>query len=324
MDINRYRYIAVLARTKSFTRASEELHISQPALTKAIRKTEEEVGVPLFDRHASPLQLTFAGELFLKEAIKILNIQDTLEKEMTRIASGGKGRLVMGVPAESAARWLPKILPDFVAQHPDTEIAIVEGSSDTFEKGLLEGTIDLCIYNLPVFSNELEYEILEERPIFLVSSDRHPFAADVHLASNGPCTPFFLEPRRLEGERFLTLTHDKGMYRVVMQILERHGVKVNIVLQLTNNYTISRLAASGFGLCFTTYSAGERLKMSNDLSPVFYTIDDPVFIRKTIIAYRTGDCLSPAARAMLDLARIKIAGAPKPKVTINYGKRDAS
>ncbi len=319
MDINRYRYIAVLARTKSFTRASEELHISQPALTKAIQKTEEDVGLPLFDRKTSPLQLTFAGERFLTEAVKILNIQQTLEKEMARISSGGKGKVVMGVPVESAASWLPKILPDFVEQHPETEIAIVEGSSDVFEKGLLEGTIDLCIYNLPVYSKELEYEILEERPIFLVSSDRHPFAAGVDLEKNGPQNLLFLDSRRLEGERFLTLTPEKGMYRVVMQILERHGVGVNIVLQLTSNYTISRLAAAGFGMCFTTYAAADRLKMSHDFRPVFYTLDDPVFTRKTIVAYRAGGCLSPAARAMLDLARVKIAGAPKRKVAVRYG-----
>lgn len=318
MDINRYRYIAVLAKTKSFTKASEELHISQPALTKAIQKTEEEAGLPLFDRKSSPLHLTFAGERFLNEAIKILNIQDTLEKEMSRIASGGKGKVIMGVPVESAASWLPKILPDFVAQHPDIEIAIVEGSSDDFEKRLLEGTIDLCIYHLPVYSKELEYEVLEERPIFLLSSDRHPFAGNINLELNSPRTPFFLDSRRLEGERFLTPTPEKGMCRVAMQILERHGVNVNVVLQLASNYTVSRLAAAGFGLCFTTYAAAERLKKSSDVSPVFYTLDDPIFTRKTIIAYRTGDCLSQAARAMLDLARIKIAGAPKQQIRIHY------
>ena len=316
MDINKYRYVAMVAKMRNITKAAEALHISQPALTKAIRKTEEELGVALFDRRAVPICLTYAGERYLAEIKKILNVQETLDREMMQIVQGRRGRVTVGVPVESASVWLPLILPDFVAVHPDIEIRIHEGNSDSFEKGMLDGSIDFCIYTLPVHSSDLDYEIVEENPILLVSSPGHPFARGVDLKSNGPTTPCYVDPSRLNGEKLLALTPDRGMYRTAMQILERHGVRVNIVLQLTSNYTISSLAASGLGLAFTTYSAGERMKMAHNLHPVFYTVDDPIFTRKTIVAYRKGNCLSPAAQDLANLTKSMMARLPVKKIVI--------
>ena len=318
MDINRYRYFATVAEMRNFTKAAEALHISQPALTKAIRRTEEEVGLRLFDRDTGPIRLTYAGERFLAEVRKILYVQDNLEREMTEIATGRKGKVTIGVPVESASRWLPRILPDFMAAHPDIEIDILEGNSDSFETGMLNGTIDLSIYTLPLGSKELDFQIVEERPIFLVSSGRHPLARGIDPASNGPRTPMYLEPPRLNGEKFLTLTPDRGLYRVAMQILERHGLTVDIVLQMTNNFTVSSLAAAGMGFCITTYGACERMKRIPDLYPVVYTLDDPVFTRKTIVAYRKGNLLSQAAQDFVDLTVSTMATVPQKEVTVQY------
>ncbi len=327
MDINRYRYIAMVARTKNITKAAEALHISQPALTKALRKTEEELGLRLFERDAVPIRLTYAGERYLAEIKKILNVQETLDREMAAISTGRKGRVTVGVPVESASAWLPPVLPEFVETHPDVEVKIYEGNSDSFERGLLDGTLDFCIYTLPVLSSDLDYEIVEENPVFLVSSDRHPFARDADPDTNGPTCPQYLDPRRLNGEKLLTLTPDRGMYRTAMQVLERHGVRVEIVLQLTSNYTISSLAAAGLGLAFTTHSAGMRMLTVPHLHPVFYTVDDPIFTRKTVIAFRKGNCLSPAAQDLADLTKAMMSRLPKNEIAIRrerYGSRSGA
>ncbi len=316
MDINRYRYIVALARTKNFTKAAEELHISQPALTKAIKKAEEEFGVTLFDREATPFRLTYAGERFVDEIKKILYTQDALEREMSDVATGRRGKVTVGIPVESASAWLPMILPEFMATHPDIEIVIAEGNSDSFERGMLERTIDFCIYTLPVHSPDLDYEIVEEHPIYLLSSPSHPFARHIDLATNSLTTPHYLEPQCLNGEKLLTLTPDRGMFRIAMQILERHGVKMDIVLQLTSHYTISSLAAAGLGLCFTTHTAGARMKQEAFLHPVFFTVDDPIFMRKTIVAYRRGNGPSGAALDLLELTKRLITRLPPKKIDI--------
>ena len=90
MDINRMKYIITVARTGNISQAARELYLSQPALTKAIQKTEEELGVRLFERDSLPLRLTFAGERYVQQCKKILNIQRTLTREMQDIAQGEK------------------------------------------------------------------------------------------------------------------------------------------------------------------------------------------------------------------------------------------
>jgi DNA-binding transcriptional LysR family regulator len=319
LNINHYKYIAVLARTKNFTKASEECRITQPALTKAIRKTEEEFNVTLFERgDISPIRLTYAGERFLDEIQKIINIQDSLTREMADISAGRKGHLALGVPVETASYFLPVIMPKFMDAHRDIEVEIIEGNSDNLEKGMLDGSIDLSIYTLPSYSPNLNYEVVEEHPIYLVTSPSHAFARGVDLSKNSLQRPHYVDPKRLEGEDFLTLTPNSGMYRVAMQILERHGINVNISMQLSGNYTISALAAAGVGICFSTYTAGVRMKKMLEIQPVFHTVDDPVFMRKTVIAHRKNAELSPASQGMMSIIRQTLAKMLPQKIKVIY------
>jgi DNA-binding transcriptional LysR family regulator len=319
LNINHYRYISVLAKTRNFTKASMECRITQPALTKAIRKIEEEFSVTLFDRgDVSPMRLTYAGERFLDGIRKIINIQDSLTQEMADISAGRKGHLAIGVPVETASYFLPLIMPKFMEAHRDIEVEIIEGNSDNLEKGMLEGAIDFSIYALPSYSPNLDYEVVEELPIYLVTSTSHQFAEKVDLSKNSLQRPHYVNPKRLEGENLLTLTPNAGMYRVAKQILERHGVNVNIAMQLSSNYTISALAAAGVGICFSTYTAGLRMKKMLEVQPVFHTVDDPVFLRKTIIASRKGISFSAAALGMISLTRETLAGIIPKKIKTVY------
>ena len=319
MNINHYKYISVLAKTKNFTKASEECLITQPALTKAIRKIEEEFNVTLFERRdISPMRLTYAGERFLDKIQKIISIQESLTQEMADISAGRKGHIAIGVPVETASYFLPLIMPKFMEAHRDIEVGIVEGTSDNLEKGMLDGSIDFSIYALPSYSPNLNYEVVEEHPIYLVTSVSHTFAQDVDLSKNDLRRPHYVNPKRLEGENFLTLTPNAGMYRVAMQILERHGVNVNISMQLSSNYTISALAASGVGICFSTYTAGVRMKKMLEIQPVFHTVDDPVFMRKTVIAHRKGASFSPASRDIIAIIRHTLAEMLPQKIRVVY------
>jgi DNA-binding transcriptional LysR family regulator len=319
LNINHYRYIAVLAKTRNFTKASEECRITQPALTKAIKKIEEEFGVTLFERgDVSPIRLTYAGERFLDEIRKIIGIQDSLMREMTDISEGRKGHLSIGVPVETASYFLPLIMPKFMEVHRDIEVGIIEGASDELEKGLLDGSIDFSIYALPSYSPNLNYEVVEEHPIYLVTSTSHAFARGVDLSKNSLQRPHYVPPKSLEGENFLTLPPNAGMCRVTMQILERHGINVNIKMRLSSNYTVSALAAAGAGICFSTYTAGVRMKKMLEVQPVFHTVDDPVFIRKTIIASRKGAALSPAARDMICITKRELAKMLPQKIKVMY------
>ncbi|WP_071433779.1 LysR family transcriptional regulator [Angelakisella massiliensis] len=309
MDLNRMKYIITVARTGNISQAARELYLSQPALTKAIQKTEEELGVRLFERDSLPLRLTFAGERYVQQCKKILNIQRTLTREMQDIAQGKNGRIVVGIPRERGCLWLPHILPDYCRTHPEVEIIIKEGTSQYFEEELLRGNMDFCVSSLPVYSEELDYEIVCDDPILLVVPQEHPLSRKLGEQGRSPLSPCFLPAGLVETETFLTLTPEQGMYRTAQELFIRHGIQPQIRMRLRGNETAYRLSTAGMGLMFTPLSTTLRTEPVSP--PRFATLDQPLFCRKIIIAHGKGDCLSQNARDLVDLTVERVRTVPE-------------
>ncbi|MDY3868615.1 MAG: LysR family transcriptional regulator [Pyramidobacter sp.] len=310
------RYLLTVAQTRNITKAAQLLHISQPALTKAIHKRERELGVEFFDRRSSPLALTYAGERYLKNAQKLLDIDAELRQEMDAIARGAAEHVRLGISVERGTAWLPLILPAYAARHPDVKISVVEGTSESFERDLLAGTLDLCVGTLPVESEDIVCETVGESPVYLVSSPSHPFAREADLSVNSLLKPQFIAPERLRGEKFLTLQPQQGMFRTAQQIFEKYAVSVDVVMQLTSQSTVTLLAASGMGLAFTTYAGGLKALSTPGICPVFYTVENPMFCRKDTIATRKDRVFSPAVLDLIALTRTTLRAAPRPRVEV--------
>ena len=136
VNINKFSYVLAIAEYQNMTKAAEALYSSQPALTKSLNLLEAELGVKLFDRNISPIRLTYAGEVFLQKAQKIMEMHDHMMKEMSSIATLHKSRLILGVPGERGTMWLPLILPTFFKQFPDVDLQIIEGNSAVNESAL--------------------------------------------------------------------------------------------------------------------------------------------------------------------------------------------
>ena len=100
MNVDVYRYLMTVAKVRNITKAAAQLHISQPALTKAIHRQEKELGVTLFDRSVQPLTLTYAGERYFESVSKLLDIDTELREEMRNIARGTRERIRIGVSVE--------------------------------------------------------------------------------------------------------------------------------------------------------------------------------------------------------------------------------
>ena len=139
-----------VAKVRNITKAAAQLHISQPALTKAIHRQEKELGVTLFDRSVQPLTLTYAGERYFESVSKLLDIDTELREEMRNIARGTRERIRIGVSVERGTTWLPKILPHFAVSFPDVDVQVKEGVNAFFERALLSNQLDLCISTLPI------------------------------------------------------------------------------------------------------------------------------------------------------------------------------
>ena len=163
-----------VARAKNFTRAAEELNLSQPALSRAIQKLEEQVSQPLFERKPREVVLTDLGELLLERAREILNLVDDTFSQLDEAVRHGRVRL--GAIPTIAPYFLPELFNDFSRKHENVSVVVLEDTTENLIKRCSHGEIDLAILALPVIAKYLEVEPLFDEELLLVLPAGHELA----------------------------------------------------------------------------------------------------------------------------------------------------
>lgn len=172
MELDQLRYFLKVAERGNFTRAAEELMISQPALSRSIQKLEEELGQPVFERKTRSVLLTDAGTLLQARAQQILSIVEDTKSEITD--DGQCGRVRVGAIPTIAPYFLPEVLQRFSTKFPKANLIVQENTTDVLLKSCTQGEIDLAILVLPVPAKYLEVEELFEEELLLVLPPLHP------------------------------------------------------------------------------------------------------------------------------------------------------
>lgn len=177
MDIVHLIYFFEVARQKSFTKASQNLYISQSTISKLIKNLENELGTPLFYRTSKQVILTDAGHLLIPKVQLILNTLNSIQNEFSNIAGTPQGYLKIGIPPMIQTLF-PKVIAEFKANYPHIIIDLFEVGSRKVEKGLSDGTLDVGIVVLPIRRQE-EFNVVPflKDPIKLIVHSNHPLAA---------------------------------------------------------------------------------------------------------------------------------------------------
>lgn len=139
-----FKYILEIARYQSISLAAEKLKIQQPALSKYLKKVENELGVELFDRSSNPITLTAAGECYLNTASNIIDADNQLQKQIAEIQSRCSN-IRVGISPSRAPYLLPIILKKFSQKEEKVKITVVEGTTSELNDGLAHGDLDLII-----------------------------------------------------------------------------------------------------------------------------------------------------------------------------------
>ena len=130
MEIRQLQYALQIAEERNFSRAAEKLHIAQPSLSQQLSKLEKEIGVLLFQRTTNSVDMTYAGEVFMERAQKILDSLEQLKKEMADISQTRTGKVTIGTMPITGSHLLPHVLPLFHKKYPDIELYFHAGEDD--------------------------------------------------------------------------------------------------------------------------------------------------------------------------------------------------
>ena len=296
MQLKGIEYFITIAETGSFTAAADKLFISQPALSQQVRKLEDEIGVKLFDRSKHSATLTPAGELFLQEGKRILQIYDQLLQRMFLLEHPAEEVVRFGISPFYSRHYLPLLLPPLVKACPTLRYEVTENYSYLIEKALIEGTLDFCLVPLLPQNERLSYEPVYQETILLAVPRDSPVNRFSMTVGGIRC----MDLRNVKDEPFVALKSVQKFSEYSFQLCQQAGFTPNIVCETMNWDALNRLVSTGMGVGFVPDILEDQL--DEGIRPQYYRLLPPAQ-RIYTIAYRKGDELSDAARRMVDVFR---------------------
>lgn len=238
MELRHLRYFVAVAEELNFTRAAEKLHTSQPSLSSQIKDLEGCIGVPLLIRNNRQVSLTRAGEVFLHQAINILELSGQA-KQLARKAMEQPVRLIIGLVPCAEVNILPDVMPQLRLRLPASSIELVSIITTQQEEKLLKGEIDVGFMRRPIVSNQLNYRVVYREPLVVVMPVDHPLSKELQL-----------KPHHLDGENFISTdpAYSGSLYQTVADYLTESHSTPHIVQAATNILVTMNLVGMGLGI----------------------------------------------------------------------------
>lgn len=305
MDFNKLNYLLAVAEFKSFSKAAEKCFISQPALTRCIKNIERDLGVDLFDRSHSPIQLTYAGERYISGMQEIQAKKAQLDEEMEQIAQEKKKRLKIGIPMTRSATWLKRILPAFQRCYPNVDLQIIEGNLYMLQVNLQKSLLDLCLMVTdPIFIKGIELIPFYEEQMMLVVSRQAKALAGISLPENQMGILHYLPPDILEKIPFISSSSSQGAYFFARRIFDEMSINPQTVMELVNSSATYQVAPGNGGFAFAPITASYEERFHP--VPLFCS-PSPAPINRTIgIMCMKDPVMSPIAKEFIRIAKEQV------------------
>jgi DNA-binding transcriptional LysR family regulator len=286
MELYQLEYFLEVARQRNFTRAAARLHLAQAALSEQIRKLEDELDTPLFQRGRRQSTLTVAGETLREHAESLLDRVAAARRAVQAVVGLRGGRLVIGAIPSVSAGLLPAAVRAFRRRHPQVELFIVEGTSEFVAESVESGRVEMGIIQHPLPAGPLEERLLFSESFVIHAAVNHPVARRrrVDLSS-------------LAGEPFVFF---KGRARdSALAACRAAGFEPRLACESGELETVRALVAVGLGLALLPELAAQRAGPAC----AAVRLSGPKVERKLIVVTRRGHAVSPAAAEFEGLLR---------------------
>lgn len=228
---------AALARLGSFTRAAQELFLTQSAISHAIKALEEQAGCRLFERAGRRVALTQSGEQFLRHVEKILGEMKAARRGLDELSRWGHGRLRLGASTTACQYILPTVLREFKQSFPKCVISIDPGDHARQMDLLLNNRIDLALVLEPDGFKELAFVPLFEDEMRFLVAPSHPWARAGRV-----------QRETFEEQTLILYNHTSYTFRLVKEYFRNEGLPLSNILELGSMEAIKELVKIGLGV----------------------------------------------------------------------------
>lgn len=285
MEMHQLRYFVAVARTRNFSRAAEQCHVSQPSLSQQIQKLEDELGERLFDRMKREAKLTANGETFLHRAVRILEEVDAAKREATDAQDLLRGTLTIGVLPTIAPYLLPDVMAEFVEKFPGVQLVVQEETTARLLKLAHACELDLALLSPPLRDERLEARELLSEELLLALPPGHRLAGKR-----------VVNAQDLDGERLIVMKEGHCLGDQVLGFCDQNGLRHRISFRSSQLETIQSLVRAGLGISLIPAMAAQR---DRNKVPVYRSLASPKPSRKIIAAWTKQHPLGRAAGEFL-------------------------
>jgi len=283
MDLRQLKFFVEIARFRNFTRAAEELHVAQPAVSTAIRKLEEELELVLFNRQDRKVALTAEGERFLEHALRVLDDLKAAGQEMSDLRGLGKGEVRVGVPPMMSAYFFPTIICGFAERYPHLRLEVSGEGAASIQKMISQGELDMGVIAGGHVPDNLEVRHILREEVVVCVPPGHPFTSRTTVTLE----EFAAQP---------LIMFKEGYYQreMLFEEIKESGMTPQVVFE-TNLYTmVKSLVKKRLGI-----STLLRMVVEDDAELRAVSFDPPLHL-DLMLAWKKGAYLSRANRAFAD------------------------
>lgn len=297
MDIRRLEVFCKVFELRSFTKAAEELSLSQPTVSEHIRLLEKSLGETLIDRLGREVQPTPAGQVFYRYATQIIKLLEESREALSQFKGRLEGNLILGASTIPGTYILPRYIGSFKSAYPAIRLTLRIGDTSDVVEGVLEGTLEAGIVGFKWRDRRITTEEIFSDELVLAVHPNHGWATRQSITLS-----------ELTGQPFILREKGSGTRMVLRSILEAHGFeleRLSVVAEMGSTEAVRQGLRAGIGISILSKQA-----VSEDFELgrlVHVEVDGIRFFRPMHLTLRKNRQLTPLCEAFLNFLRAAVS-----------------
>jgi len=288
-SFRQFEVFEAIARRGSFTRAAEELFITQPTVSMQIKKLTDTVGMSLFEQIGKRIYLTEAGEALLLTCREIFDALSNFETQISDLKGLRQGKLRLAV-VSTAKYFAPRLLGSFCKLYPGIDVSLKVSNREGLLERISENRDDLYILGQPPDGLDVDYEAFLDNHLVVLAPGNHPLAGKRNI-------PF----ARLEKEPFIMREQGSGTRIAIERLFKEHGLKLNTRIELGSSEAVKQTILAGLGISVLSLHTVAQKAAMDQLT--ILDVEHFPIKRKWYVVYLANKKPSIIARTFLEYLR---------------------
>lgn len=294
MNSRQLQYAIQLAEVCNFSQLADKLSITQPALSKQIKALEDELGIKLFNRDTVPLQLTPAGEYFIREAKNLLYGENQLLASMEQFKNGEAGKLTIGISPSKSIYLMPDVLNKVKEKYPNVQIVLEEARSDILRKDAADGKFDFAILNHPI--DDTLFDIYPIKRDELILAVPNPMLDKLSFTEKGDVIDF----KSCSKLPFITVGEGQELRTIFDRLCKGAGFYPIIAAEIKGGIVTARaLMLEGIGATVLPLQFAE--KECTGKAVTLFKLKEKITTRQPAVVIKKGQYVSDYAKYAVDI-----------------------